>query len=595
MGTGNVPTLILRRANPLLVLVVLGCSLPPTSADSAVRLGSIIDRVWEFRKQEDPLLATFAGDHRWNDRLPALALEDLERRADVRRGFLGELEAIDEESLSEADRINAAMLERELRNSVRDFELGGYQIPLNADSGFHTSFARLARDVPLRTVGDYENYVSRLSGASTYFEQQIAHLRTGLESGFSLPRETLLGYESTMTIHFVDDVADSVFFAPFAAFPSLVPSADRERLRDAGRGAIEESVIPAYRSLHEFMVGTYLPGTRTTFGASELPNGRDYYRAQVRWFTTLDTSPEEIHEIGLREVARIRREMDETIAETGFDGTFEEFLDFLRSEPRFYVDTAEQLLKEASFIAKRMDGRLPTLFGRLPRLPYTVEPVPDDLAPKYTSARYVRAAIGSGEPGIYWVNTYGLESRPLYSLEALSFHESVPGHHLQLALAAELDDLPEFRRLASITAFVEGWALYAEWLGIEAGFYDDPYSRFGRLSNEMWRACRLVVDTGVHAMGWSRDEMIELMVANTALSRHEIETETDRYITWPGQALGYKMGELEIRRLRRRAEETLEERFDVREFHDVVLANGALPLSVLSDVVEHWLETKSSL
>jgi uncharacterized protein (DUF885 family) len=343
------------------------------------------------------------------------------------------------------------------------------------------------------------------------------------------------------------------------------------------------------------MVGTYLPGTRTTFGASELPNGRDYYRAQVRWFTTLDASPEEIHEIGLREVARIRREMDETIAETGFDGTFEEFLDFLRSEPRFYVDTAEQLLKEASFIAKRMDGRLPTLFGRLPRLPYTVEPVPDDLAPKYTSARYVRAAIGSGEPGIYWVNTYGLESRPLYSLEALSFHESVPGHHLQLALAAELDDLPEFRRLASITAFVEGWALYAEWLGIEAGFYDDPYSRFGRLSNEMWRACRLVVDTGVHAMGWSRDEMIELMVANTALSRHEIETETDRYITWPGQALGYKMGELEIRRLRRRAEETLEERFDVREFHDVVLANGALPLSVLSDVVEHWLETKSSL
>ena len=570
-----------------LALLSLGCAGTPAASD-ADQLHAIIDRVWEFRKREDPLFATFTGDHRWNDRLPSLALADLERRAEVRREFLVEIEALDRAALGETDLVNADMLAREIRFAVRDFELGGHEMPFNADSGFHTGFARLARDVPLESVTDYDNYLARLAAAPEYFAQQIAHLQAGVDRGFVLPSKSLEGYEGTMASHVAVDPGDSVFWEPFEAFPDRVPESDQERLLERAENVLPE-VAAAYGSLLSFFVGTYLPAARATFGASELPSGREFYEEQVRWFTTLDLPAEEIHQLGLEEVARIRAEMEAVIEEASFDGGFNEFVESLRTDPRFYVDSPEQLLKEAALIAKRMDGRLPALFGRLPRLPYTVEPVPASLAPKYTSARYVQAPQDSGEPGVYWVNTYNLASRPLFSLEALTFHEAVPGHHLQLALAAELEGIPEFRRLGGITAFVEGWALYAEWLGIEAGFYLNPYTKFGRLSNEMWRACRLVVDTGVHAMGWSRDEMIDFMASNTALSLHEIETETDRYITWPGQALGYKIGELEIRSLRRQAEEHLGDRFDVREFHDVVLGNGALPLSVLRRVVERWL------
>lgn len=570
---------------------LLGCS-PRADDDAGERLAELIAREWEYRLSEDPLLATWAGDHRWNDRLPALAYADLERRSEVHAELLAEIEAIDSELLSAADRINAQMLARELRHAVENFELGGYQLPLNADSGFHSAFARLAREVPLRTVSDYENYVSRMRQAPVYFEQQISHLRSGLESGFSQPHKTLEGYEATMSIHLVEDATDSVFWPPFEEFPQSVEESEWSRLREAGRSAILEAVVPAYSGLHDFMTEVYIPQTRTSFGASKMPGGRDFYASEVRWFTTLDVTPEEVHQIGLEEVARIRVEMEAIVEEVGFEGSFGDFLEFLRTDARFYVDSPEALLKEASYIVKRMDGKLPSLFGRLPRLPYTVEPVPDHIAPKYTSARYVQAAENSGEPGIYWVNTHNLESRPLYSLEALSFHEAVPGHHLQIALAAELQDLPPFRRFASITAFVEGWALYAERLGIEVGFYTDPYSRFGLLSFEMWRACRLVVDTGVHALGWDRERMIDYMARNTALSAHEVETETDRYITWPGQALGYKMGELEIRKQRAFAEESLGSRFDVRDFHDAVLRNGAVPLGVLGELVREWVEAE---
>ncbi|HEX9493004.1 MAG TPA: DUF885 domain-containing protein, partial [Thermoanaerobaculia bacterium] len=344
-----------------------------------------------------------------------------------------------------------------------------------------------------------------------------------------------------------------------------------------------------YREFLDFFRNEYLPGTRTTLGASELPNGRAYYQHKIREFTTLNLTPEEIHKIGLAEVDRISGEMDAVMKQVGFQGDRAAFLEFLRTDPRFYAKTPDELLARAAWIAKRMDGKLPSLFKTLPRLPYTVEPVPADIAPKYTSGRYVGAPQGSTRPGIYWVNTYKLESRPLYNLEALTLHESVPGHHLQIALSRELANLPNFRRYSYISSFGEGWGLYCEWLGLEAGFYTDPYSNFGRLTYEMWRACRLVVDTGIHSMGWTRQQAIDYMATRTALPLHEVETEVDRYISWPGQAVSYKLGELKIKDLRKRAEQALGTRFDIREFHDVVLGNGAVPLSVLEMNVDQWI------
>jgi uncharacterized protein (DUF885 family) len=448
--------------------------------------------------------------------------------------------------------------------------------------------------VPLRGTGDYENYISRLAAMPRYFAEQIALMRQGLASGMTVPRVTLEGYEATIAAHVVDDIEQSVFWAPFRELPPGVPAGDHERLRRAGAAAVADGAIAAYRTFLRFMLDEYLPATRTTLGASELPGGRDYYRYLIRHFTTLDLSPEEIHRIGRAEVERIRGEMRAVIDQVGFDGSFQEFLELLRTDPRFYAETPEELLKEAAWIAKRMDGKLPALFKTLPRLPYGIEPVPAHLAPKYTTGRYVSAPLGSTQPGIYWVNTYDLASRPLYNLEALTLHEAVPGHHLQIALNRELESLPDFRRFSYISAFGEGWGLYSEYLGLEAGFYTDPYSNFGRLTYEMWRACRLVVDTGLHAMGWSREQAMDLLAANTALPLHEVETETDRYISWPGQALAYKLGELEIRRLRRQAEAALGERFDVREFHDAVLANGSVPLPVLADTIERFIAARSA-
>jgi uncharacterized protein (DUF885 family) len=360
----------------------------------------------------------------------------------------------------------------------------------------------------------------------------------------------------------------------------------------AGRAAVVDGAIAGYRELLNFFTNEYLPGARKTLGASELPDGRAYYRLKIREFTTLDLTPEEIHKTGLAEVERIRGEMDAVMKEVGFKGDFAAFLQFLRTDPRFYAKTPEELLSRAAWIAKRIDGKLPSLFRTLPRLPYTVEPVPPDIAPKYTSGRYVSAPEGSTKPGIYWVNTYMLASRPMYNLEALTLHEAVPGHHLQIALSRELTGLPNFRRFSYISSFGEGWGLYSEWLGREAGIYTDPYSNFGRLGYEMWRACRLVVDTGIHSMGWTRQQAIDYMATRTSLPLHEVETEIDRYISWPGQALSYKLGELKIKELRKRAEQSLGTRFDVREFHDVVLGSGAVPLKVLDDNVQRWIDAR---
>ena len=569
----------------LLVLLLIAL---PLLADEVAKLHALFDREWEVRLRERPLLATSVGRHEYNDRLPATTPADLKRQADLVRGFLAELKAIDRAKLPPAEIVNYDIFRTQLEESLAEYEFGDYQMPFNADSGFHSSFSRLPQEVPLGTVKDYENYIARLRAWPRFVDETIAHMRTGLKRGFSVPRATLTGYDTTISAHVVDDPAKSVFWEPFAELPASVPASEHERLRREGRAAVVEAVR-GYRAFLDFFRADYLPGARTTLAAHDLPNGRAYYAQKIRDFTTLDLTAEEIHARGLAEVARIDAEMRAVMKQAGFQGDFAAFLQFLRTEPRFYAKTPQELLMHAAYIAKRMDGKLPSLFRTLPRLPYTVEPVPADIAPKYTTGRYVGAPQGSTRPGIYWVNTYKLEARPLYNLEALTLHEAVPGHHLQIALSRELGALPNFRRFSYISAFGEGWGLYSEWLGLEAGFYTDPYSNFGRLTYEMWRACRLVVDTGLHAKGWTRQQAIDYMAARTALPLHEVTTEVDRYISWPGQALAYKLGEMKIKELRRRAEAALGPRFDVREFHDVVLGSGAVPLKVLEANVEAWV------
>ncbi len=566
------------------VLLAVLQAAPPAAA-----LDALIAEAWELRLREDPMLASAVGDRRFDDRLPSMTREDLDRRDRSWRATLDRLRAIDREALSPADRVDRDMLERELRDAIADHEFGGWRMPWNADSGFHTALPHLPSQTTFATARDYENYLARLRAIPAYVRQQIALLREGVRTGFVLPRAVLEGFDGAIRAHVVDDPARSVFHAPFAAFPASVAEADRARLRAEGAAAVREGPVAAYRELLAFYEREYLPAARTTIGASALPRGREYYAWLVRSFTTLEVTPEEVHRIGLAEVARIRAEMEGVMRKAGHGGDFASFLAFLRTDPRFYARTPEELLKQASWIAKRMDGKLPSLFATLPRLPYGVEPVPDHIAPRYTAGRYVEPPMDGTRAGIYWVNTYALASRPLYALEALTLHEAVPGHHLQIALQQELPGLRPFRRASGIGAFVEGWALYAERLGLEAGFYADPYADFGRLTYEMWRACRLVVDTGLHAFGWTRQQAVDYLASHTALSLHEVGTEIDRYISWPGQALGYKMGELKIRELRARAEKELGPRFDIRAFHDAVLRNGPVPLPVLETEIDAFI------
>ncbi len=588
---------MLRRSLLALFLCTLLAPLAGRAAadpgSPAARLHDLFDREWEWRLEEDPEFATSVGRHEYDDRLTNTSPEDLARRAESTKGFLAELKAIPTAQLLPEDQTSAEVFRRQLEMRLADFELGDDEMPINADSGFHTGFAQLPASVPLGTVKDIDNYLSRLETWPTIVSQRIVLMRRGLARGFTVPKATLAGYEKTISAHVVEDPTKSVFWAPLENLPASFSEPERERLRTRGRPAVLRA-IAGYRTFLDFYTNEYYPKARTTLGASELPGGTAYYRQQIRKFTTLDLSPDQIHRIGLAEVDRITKEMQEVMKSTGFAGDLPAFLQFLRTDPRFYAKTPEELLMQAAWIAKRMDGKLPSLFGRLPRTPYTVEPVPDHLAPKYTSGRYVGAPYGGIQPGIYWVNTFQLESRPLYNLPALTLHESVPGHHLQGSLSQEMESLPNFRRHSYISAYGEGWGLYSEWLGLEAGFYTDPYDNFGRLTYEMWRACRLVVDTGLHAMGWTRQQSIDYLASHTALPLHECETETDRYISWPGQALSYKLGEIQIKSLRRRAEQALRAKFDVRAFHDVVLGSGSVPLDVLERNVERWIAEQAA-
>jgi uncharacterized protein (DUF885 family) len=560
------------------------------NAEVAKTLRALIQREWDWRLEANPLLATSIGDHRYDDRLPDLTPAAIAQRTDRTKAFLAELAKIDRGPLSAVDRINYDMFKADLDDRVNAVRFHEQFLPLNADSGFHTDFAISTQQMAFATAKDFDKYVARLRAFPRYMDENIALMREGLRTGMTIPKASLAGIEDSIATLITDDPTKSVLWKPFASMASTIPAAERERLQAEGRKAIAEAAVPAYRAFHAFMTKDYVPGARTTLGATALPDGAEYYAFLVRRFTTLDLTSEQVHQTGLAQVAALQAEMDEAMRKTGFKGTFPQFLAFLRSDPRFYPKTPEALLEHASYIAKRMDGKLPSLFTRLPRQPYGVAPVPEYLAPKYTAGRYNPNPPDGTEPGYYWVNTYALKTRPLYNLEALTLHESVPGHHLQGALAYELQNLPEFRRWSYLSAFGEGWGLYSEWLGLEAGFYTDPYSNFGRLTYAMWRAARLVVDTGIHAKGWTRQQAIDYLSQHTALSLHECTTETDRYISWPGQALSYKIGELKIRELRKKAEQALGEKFDVRRFHDAVLGNGSVPLTVLEQEIDRFIE-----
>ena len=581
------------RALALLLIVLALAPSGLRAQTTSAPLQAIFEEEWQFRLAQNPLLATSAGDHRYDDRLPSMTPEALARRNAHDRATLAKLKSIDRNGLSASERVSADMLSRELSDAIADYDFGAYRTPITSDSGFHTDFADLPDRMPFATPKDYENYIARLNAFPRYVAEETALMKSGLDAGFTVPQVVFEGYEITMTAHVVATPEKSIFFAPFRRYPPGVPEAQRARLTEEGRRAVMDGAVAGYRTLFDFMRNDYVPRARQTVAASSLPKGRAYYAFLVRRFTTLDVTPEQVHEIGRQEVLRIRAEMDAVVAKTGFQGNFPAFLNMLRTDPRFYAKSPDELLKDAAYIAKRMDGKLPSLFGKLPRLPYGVEPVPDHLAPKYTGGRYIPAPVGSTQAGEYWVNTYFLDKRPLYTLEALTLHEAVPGHHLQIALQQEMTGLPEFRRFSEVGAFVEGWALYAERLGLEAGFYTDPYSEFGRLTYEMWRACRLVVDTGIHAMGWTRAEALDYLESHTALSTHECRTEIDRYISWPGQAPSYTIGSLQILELREKARQALGARFDLREFHDRVLENGSVPLPLLRQNVEQWIRSRS--
>ena len=583
-----------RYSSPLALLaIVASASLffsSSASASSEENLAELIAESWEFQMQESPLFATRTGDHRFNDRLGKVSVADSQRRAARSSEFLDRLEAIDQETLSVPSRINAAMLMRSLRDDLAEHRHKQYLIPITNRGGFHIDFPELPKQIPLVTTQDYENYIARLNAFSDYAAGNITLLRQGVREGYTLPAVILEGWEESVDAHIVSDATLSLLYEPLKELPATVPSDQHDRLRTETRAAIESSVLPAYRRFKKFMQAEYLPNCRTDIGASALPNGREFYRHRVRRFTTLDTTPEEVHQRGLAEVKRIRGEMQAIIKSVGFEGDFAAFLEHLKTSKQFYAKTPEELLAKAAHILKRADGQLPTMFGVLPRMPYGLREVPDYIAPKTTSAYYMRPGGDGATAGFYYLNTYNLPGRPLYSLEALSLHEAVPGHHLQLAIQQEIEGVPEFRKFGGFTAFVEGWALYSERLGLEMGFYEDPYSDFGRLTMEIWRAGRLVVDTGIHYFGWTREQAIAFMQENSAMSDHNIRAEIDRYIGWPGQALAYKTGEMKIRELRALAEEQLAERFDVRSFHDVVLGSGAVPLDLLEANVRSWIK-----
>ena len=504
--------------------------------------------------------------------------------------LLIKLSHIDVNKLDENDNISFELLSFVLEDIVAYYDFERFLNPLLSDSGFHSSLVYNVR--PMYNYNQIKNYLNKLNSIPQYVDQYLPLLRKGLKKGVSQPLVIFNGYESTYNDHITKDFELNYFYSPFKTLPNGLSQTQKDSVLIEAKKAIENSVVPQFIRIKDFFEKEYYPNTRTTIGVSETPNGAKFYQNRINYYTTSTLySADEIHQIGLKEVARIKEEMIKIIQDLNFKGSFNEFFKFLRTDDQFYAKTPKELLMYARDISKRADEQLPRFFKTLPRKPYGVAPVPDAIAPKYTGGRYVGTSKNSTDPGYYWVNTYDLKSRTLYTIPALTVHEAVPGHHLQSALNNELgDSIPQFRRNLYLSAYGEGWGLYTEFLADEMGIYTTPYEQFGKFTYEMWRACRLVIDTGIHAKGWSREEAIDYMSNNTALSLHEVNTEIDRYISWPGQALSYKIGELKIRELRNKAKLELKEKFDIREFHERILEYGTVTLSTLERRINNYIE-----
>jgi uncharacterized protein (DUF885 family) len=527
-----------------------------------------------------------------NDRYPLglFTKEYYKAQADFATIKLGELAELNVDNLNETDKISAELLKFILEDSIDFYEFEGYLNPLLSDEGFHNNLT-----YEVRLLTNYEqvkDYLNKLNAIPEYVDQHLVNLKEGLEKGVSQPRVIFNGYESSYNDHIVNNYDDSYYYSPFKSLPNDLNEMQRDSVLMVAKEAIDNNVTPQFIRIKDFFESDYLPKTRTTLGASNMPNGDNYYQNRINFYTTSNKyTADDIHQIGLKEVERIKSEMIKIISDLNFKGSFAEFLYFLRTDEQFYAESPEQLLMIARDMAKRADAQLPRFFKTLPRKPYGVAPVPDAIAPKYTGGRYIPAEANSTNPGYYWVNTYDLPSRTLYTLPSLTVHEAVPGHHLQGSLNSELgDSIPQFRRNLYLSAYGEGWGLYSEFLADEMGMYTTPYEQFGKYTYEMWRACRLVVDTGIHAKGWTRKQVVEYLSLNTALSIHEINTETDRYISWPGQALSYKIGELKIRELRKKAEVELGSKFDIREFHEVILEQGTVTLAIMENRVNNYIQ-----
>lgn len=579
----------------LLSLALLWLAPSALAATAIEQLQKVIDDHWQYSLQEDPISAGRMGLAGYNNRLPGVTATDRARRLKAEQALLQRLQAIEPQQLTDSDRVNHQLLGWVLRNSIQSNKLFLDRIPANTFYSFWSSALDASSGLSMPKVADYQDYIARINDFGRYFDENIANMRTGIKDGFVLPKIVIQGIAPTVRAQAYSDPTQSSLYEPFKTLPAAFSQSEQQQLQNAAKKAIQQIALPAFARLADFLEGDYMQAATESLAAEQLPEGKAYYRHTINTYVTQDMDPAEIHNIGLSEVKRIRTEMDALIKETGFKGSFTDFTKFLRTDPQFYAKTPRELLKEASYIAKRIDYRLPEFFGKLPRLPYGVVPVPAEIAPNYTTASYNPAAIGGIRGGAYWLNTDSLDQRPLYELVALTLHESVPGHHLQNALSQELENVPQFRRNLYLSAYGEGWGLYAERLGVEMGVYENAYQQFGRLSYEMWRACRLVIDTGIHSQGWSRQQALDFLSNNTSLSQANVRAEVDRYISWPGQALSYKMGEIKIRQLRAKAEQKLGNKFDLRAFHDALLANGALPLEILEAEMDRFISKAAAV
>jgi len=555
----------------------------------SARLKQLFDLSWEFIMHSSPEFATFVGYPGLNDRWSDSSFEAVEFQRALTPKQLKALDSIDRSKLTPAEQVNYDLAHRRLEQGLEGLKFHGEYMQISQLGGPQQDIPQLLEVMPVNNVKDYENIIARLKGLPRVLDETTALMNKGLAEGITPPRITLRDVPAQVGSLLVDDPLKNPLMKPFWKFPASIPAGEQERLKGEAAKAFSDQVLPAYRKLQSYLTNKYLPASRDTIGMSALPDGKAWYAFNVRANTTTNLTPEQIHQIGIAEVKRIRKQMDELIASTGFKGSFEEFLTFLRTDPRFFYDKPEDLLTGYRDIAKRIDPGLVKLFGRLPRVTYGVAPVPSYSEKSQTTAYYNEGSVAGGRPGYFYANTYDLKSRPKWEMQSLTLHEAVPGHHLQLSLAQELENVPEWRHYDAYTAFVEGWGLYAESLGSDLGLYEEPYSKFGQLTYEVWRAIRLVVDTGIHDMGWTRQQAIDYFKANSAKVEHDIVVEVDRYIVSPGQAVAYKIGELKIKELRAYAEKELGPKFDIRTFHDHVLGNGALPLDVLEKNIRAWV------